>query len=163
MDTPSVHMFCFTADCACLTPCRLPRRLHLVLFRYDHCPFCIRVELLLGWKGISYDRVVYGYVCTVVGMHIRIQPDYTVALLLNMEPAVHSTHSATPTVATYCTRRDLEVDSAISRAAFLLYSQRRSLYIYLPWYAYNCVIRCYHWMLQVRRCAGLRQASHVQG
>eukprot|EP00729_Bicosta_minor_P004489 gene4489-35137_t len=28
---------------------------------YDHCPFCIRVELLLGWKGISYDRVVYGY------------------------------------------------------------------------------------------------------
>eukprot|EP00937_MAST-01D_sp_MAST-1D-sp2_P007993 g7993.t1 len=36
----------------------LPR---LVLHLYDHCPFCIRVELVLGWKGIPYERVVYGY------------------------------------------------------------------------------------------------------
>eukprot|EP00548_Thalassiothrix_antarctica_P003407 CAMPEP_0194138022 /NCGR_PEP_ID=MMETSP0152-20130528/7867_1 /TAXON_ID=1049557 /ORGANISM="Thalassiothrix antarctica, Strain L6-D1" /LENGTH=244 /DNA_ID=CAMNT_0038835293 /DNA_START=68 /DNA_END=802 /DNA_ORIENTATION=- len=32
-------------------------RLHL----YDHCPYCIRVELTLGLKNKSYDRVVYGY------------------------------------------------------------------------------------------------------
>jgi len=32
-------------------------RLHL----YDHCPFCIRVELALGWKAQPYERVVYGY------------------------------------------------------------------------------------------------------
>merc|ERR1719424_2083214 len=32
-------------------------RLHL----YDHCPFCTRVELVLGWRGIRYDRSVYGY------------------------------------------------------------------------------------------------------
>lgn len=34
-----------------------PYKLHL----YDHCPFCIRVELLLGLYGIPYERVVYGY------------------------------------------------------------------------------------------------------
>jgi len=28
---------------------------------YDHCPFCIRAELVLGWNEISYERVVYGY------------------------------------------------------------------------------------------------------
>lgn len=28
---------------------------------YDHCPFCIRVELVLGWKGLPYERIVYGY------------------------------------------------------------------------------------------------------
>ena len=33
----------------------------LVLHLYDHCPFCIRVELVLGWKGIAYERKVYGY------------------------------------------------------------------------------------------------------
>ena len=33
----------------------------LVLHLYDHCPFCIRVELVLGWKNIPYERVVYGY------------------------------------------------------------------------------------------------------
>jgi len=32
-------------------------RLHL----YDHCPFCIRIELVLGTYGIPYERVVYGY------------------------------------------------------------------------------------------------------
>lgn len=32
-------------------------RLHL----YDHCPYCTRVELLLGWRGLPYDRKVYGY------------------------------------------------------------------------------------------------------
>lgn len=28
---------------------------------YDHCPFCIRTELALGWLGIDYQRIVYGY------------------------------------------------------------------------------------------------------
>jgi len=28
---------------------------------YDHCPFCIRAELMLGWHDIEYERVVYGY------------------------------------------------------------------------------------------------------
>ena len=32
-------------------------KLHL----YDHCPFCIRVELFMGWSGIQYERLVYGY------------------------------------------------------------------------------------------------------
>lgn len=34
-----------------------PLRLHV----YDHCPYCIRVELALGWNNVSYERVVYGY------------------------------------------------------------------------------------------------------
>ena len=33
----------------------------LVLSVYDHCPYCIRVELVLGWLGLNYERVVYGY------------------------------------------------------------------------------------------------------
>jgi len=28
---------------------------------YDHCPYCIRVELALGWHHIPYERIVYGY------------------------------------------------------------------------------------------------------
>ena len=28
---------------------------------YDHCPYCTRVELVLGWHGLPYERVVYGY------------------------------------------------------------------------------------------------------
>eukprot|EP00929_Paragymnodinium_shiwhaense_P009160 TRINITY_DN113218_c0_g1_i1.p1 TRINITY_DN113218_c0_g1~~TRINITY_DN113218_c0_g1_i1.p1 ORF type:complete len:304 (-),score=15.33 TRINITY_DN113218_c0_g1_i1:31-942(-) len=28
---------------------------------YDHCPFCNRVELILGRFGIPYERVLYGY------------------------------------------------------------------------------------------------------
>ena len=32
-------------------------RLHV----YDHCPFCIRVELVLGWHKVPYERAVYGY------------------------------------------------------------------------------------------------------
>ena len=32
-----------------------------VLHLYDHCPYCIRVELMLGWKGVRYTRKVYGY------------------------------------------------------------------------------------------------------
>uniref|UniRef100_A0A7S0A4D1 GST N-terminal domain-containing protein n=1 Tax=Pyrodinium bahamense TaxID=73915 RepID=A0A7S0A4D1_9DINO len=32
-------------------------RLHL----YDHCPYCARVELVLGWRRLSYERVVYRY------------------------------------------------------------------------------------------------------
>ena len=32
-----------------------------VLHLYDHCPFCNRVELVLGWAGIKYERKVYGY------------------------------------------------------------------------------------------------------
>ncbi|XP_063900070.1 glutaredoxin 2-like [Zophobas morio] len=33
------------------------KALHL----YDHCPFCVRVELALGWMEISYQRIFYGY------------------------------------------------------------------------------------------------------
>lgn len=33
----------------------------IVLHLYDHCPFCIRVELVLGWKKIPYERKLYGY------------------------------------------------------------------------------------------------------
>lgn len=33
----------------------------LKLHLYDHCPFCIRAELVLGWLGIPYERVVYNY------------------------------------------------------------------------------------------------------
>jgi len=41
---------------------KIPKmKLHI----YDHCPFCIRVELVLGWKGIPYERVVYGYGDTI--------------------------------------------------------------------------------------------------
>jgi len=28
---------------------------------YDHCPFCNRVEMILGRFGIPFERVVYGY------------------------------------------------------------------------------------------------------
>lgn len=34
---------------------------NLTLHVYDHCPYCIRVELFLGWNGVKYNRVVYGY------------------------------------------------------------------------------------------------------
>ena len=33
----------------------------LKLHLYDHCPYCTRVELVLGWHGKSYERAVYGY------------------------------------------------------------------------------------------------------
>ena len=33
----------------------------LVLHMYDHCPFCIRVELALGWANVDYKRKLYGY------------------------------------------------------------------------------------------------------
>ena len=33
----------------------------LKLHVYDHCPYCIRVELALGWHHIPYERIVYGY------------------------------------------------------------------------------------------------------
>jgi len=33
----------------------------VVLHVYDHCPFCIRVELALAWLGIPYERKIYGY------------------------------------------------------------------------------------------------------
>ena len=39
----------------------VPKLPQLTLHLYDHCPFCIRVELVLGWKGIPYERRVYGY------------------------------------------------------------------------------------------------------
>mmetsp|Transcript_118459 Transcript_118459/g.334968 ORF Transcript_118459/g.334968 Transcript_118459/m.334968 type:complete len:330 (+) Transcript_118459:71-1060(+) len=32
-----------------------------ILHTYDHCPFCNRVEILLGRFGIPYERVLYGY------------------------------------------------------------------------------------------------------
>ena len=28
---------------------------------YDHCPYCIRAELVLGWRAVQYERVVHGY------------------------------------------------------------------------------------------------------
>ena len=28
---------------------------------YDHCPYCIRAELVLGWRDVQYERVVHGY------------------------------------------------------------------------------------------------------
>eukprot|EP00669_Euglena_mutabilis_P006265 TRINITY_DN1945_c0_g1_i1.p2 TRINITY_DN1945_c0_g1~~TRINITY_DN1945_c0_g1_i1.p2 ORF type:complete len:368 (+),score=130.46 TRINITY_DN1945_c0_g1_i1:33-1106(+) len=34
---------------------------NLAIHLYDHCPYCIRVELFLGWNNIKYERVVYGY------------------------------------------------------------------------------------------------------
>eukprot|EP00667_Euglena_gracilis_P009405 EG_transcript_9558 len=34
---------------------------NLTMHVYDHCPYCIRVELFLGWNGVKYNRVVYGY------------------------------------------------------------------------------------------------------
>lgn len=33
----------------------------LTLHLYDHCPFCVKAELALGWLGIPYKRRVYGY------------------------------------------------------------------------------------------------------
>ena len=33
----------------------------LTLHVYDHCPFCIRVDLFLGWQGVPYTRALYGY------------------------------------------------------------------------------------------------------
>ena len=33
----------------------------LKLHLYDHCPYCIRVELAMGWQNIHYERIVYGY------------------------------------------------------------------------------------------------------
>ena len=39
----------------------VPPTTALVLHVYDHCPFCNRIELVLGWKGIAYERKVYGY------------------------------------------------------------------------------------------------------
>ena len=32
-------------------------RLHI----YDHCPYCIRVELAFGLRNFEYERVLYGY------------------------------------------------------------------------------------------------------
>jgi len=34
---------------------------HYVLHVYDHCPFCIRVELAFAFLGVPYTRIVYGY------------------------------------------------------------------------------------------------------
>ena len=33
----------------------------VVLHLYDHCPFCIRVDLALGWAKVNYQRKLYGY------------------------------------------------------------------------------------------------------
>ena len=38
---------------------RLPFRLKLHV--YDHCPYCVRVELFLSWRKVEYERIVYGY------------------------------------------------------------------------------------------------------
>jgi len=34
---------------------------HFVLHCYDHCPFCVRVELAFAFLGVPYTRIVYGY------------------------------------------------------------------------------------------------------
>ena len=31
------------------------------LHLYDHCPFCVKVELAMGWCGYDYERRVWGY------------------------------------------------------------------------------------------------------
>ena len=46
-----------SASASSTTQSPAPLTLHL----YDHCPFCIRVELMLSRLNIPYDRVVYGY------------------------------------------------------------------------------------------------------
>lgn len=33
------------------------RKLHI----YDHCPFCVRVQLVAGWKDMKHDVEIYGY------------------------------------------------------------------------------------------------------
>jgi len=33
----------------------------LNLHLYDHCPYCTRVELVLGWRGLQYGKTGYGY------------------------------------------------------------------------------------------------------
>ena len=33
----------------------------LTLHMYDHCPYCVRVQLALGWKGIPHEIKLYGY------------------------------------------------------------------------------------------------------
>ena len=33
----------------------------LTLHLYDHCPYCVRVQLALGWKGIPHETKLYGY------------------------------------------------------------------------------------------------------
>lgn len=50
-----LSIFLHTSTAMSLTKQAL--RLHV----YDHCPFCIRVELALGWSDQPYERVVYGY------------------------------------------------------------------------------------------------------
>merc|ERR1719397_895558 len=32
-----------------------------ILHVYDHCPYCVRVELALAFLGVPYTRVLYGY------------------------------------------------------------------------------------------------------
>lgn len=39
----------------------LAKKMDMVLHVYDHCPFCVRVELVLGWLGLPFKRVVHGY------------------------------------------------------------------------------------------------------
>jgi len=39
------------------TPINVPLHLHV----YDHCPYCVRVEIFLKKKGIPYERTVWGY------------------------------------------------------------------------------------------------------
>jgi len=31
------------------------------LYKYEHCPFCCRVVLLLGWKKIPHQTIIFGY------------------------------------------------------------------------------------------------------
>ena len=42
------------------TPPFAPRR-RITVHGYDHCPFCVRVVLALGWRGIEYEYRCYSY------------------------------------------------------------------------------------------------------
>lgn len=46
-----------SARTAAAAPLPSSLKLHI----YDHCPFCLRAELTLGWLGIPYERVLYNY------------------------------------------------------------------------------------------------------
>jgi hypothetical protein len=39
----------------------MPPRPRFTLHVYDHCPYCVKAQLALGWCGLKYDRSVWGY------------------------------------------------------------------------------------------------------
>jgi len=59
----------------------------------DHCPYCVRVELALGWKNIAYSREVYGYGDTMGDPKKGLYYGY-VAFLFPLRLSFTPTHSA---------------------------------------------------------------------